>query len=83
MDDDDEIVLLVAGDIDDEGFAWFAAVATAPAERALLEDLPAGRGDELPVLVVDDEVEVVLRGFEDPKIAAIATIASTRRWCWM
>ena len=74
MDEDDEVVLAVAGYIGNERLARFGGVAAAVAEGALLEDLPAVRGRELRRLVEGHDVEVVLRGFEEDEILAAVLV---------
>ena len=58
MDNDDQIVLLVAGDIDDQRFARFGLIATPAAKSSFFEDLPSGSWNEFAVRIENDEVEM-------------------------
>ena len=77
MDEDDEVVFVVARNIGNHGFARFRKIAATAAEGAFFEDLPAIGGDEFVMRIEDDEVEVVMRGFKkDEVFAAIAVEVS-------
>src|ERR1043165_1750918 len=68
VDENDEVVLLVAGDVGDGGFAWLGQGVLGTAKSVLLEDLPAVAGNELAVRVKLDEVEIVLGRFHEDEL---------------
>ena len=70
MDNDDQIVFLVAGDIDDQRFARLGLIAAPATKRSLFEDLPSRGRNEFAVRIKDDEVEIVFGGFEKDQVLA-------------
>ena len=74
VDEDDEVVLAVAGHVGHDGFARFGEIGAAAAEGALLEDLPAVGRDQLVAGVEDDEVEVVPGGFQEDQVLAAIVV---------
>ena len=78
MDEDDEVVLAVAGHVGHGGFAGLWEIAAATAEGALFKHLPPIGRNELAVGVEDDEVEVVPGGFEEDQVLATIVVQVPR-----
>src|SRR4026207_2371552 len=74
MDDHNEVVLLVARDVDDHRFARFGLLAAPSTKRPLFENLPACRRNELGMFIEDHEIEVILSRFEKDEVFAVVLI---------
>src|SRR6185369_2639224 len=70
VDDDDQVILSVAGHIDDDCFAWFWGIPAAASEGALLEDLPPAGGHEAMRRFESDEIKIAFGGFEENQVFA-------------
>ena len=70
VDEDEEVVLFVAGDIGHGGFAGFGDGVGGAAEGMLLKDLPSVARDELAILAEEDDIEIILGRFHEDDLFA-------------
>src|SRR5579884_1727850 len=68
VDENNEVVLAVPGDIGHERFTRLWQIAAATAECPFFEHLPAVRRNKLAMRIEDDQVEIVLGRFEEHQV---------------
>ena len=74
VDENDEVVLLVAGHVGHGAFARFGQRVLRAAKRVLLEHLPAVAGHQLAVFVERNEIEMVFRRLHKDELFASAAV---------
>ena len=70
MDDHDQIILAITGDISHDGFSRFGKLARATAKTFLLEHLPSVRRHELVLRVKNHQIKIVSGRLEKDEVLA-------------
>ena len=74
MDEDDEVVLFIAGHVCDNRLARLGKIAATAAEGAFFEDLPAVGGYQFVVGIEDDEIQIIAGGFKKDQVFAAIVV---------
>ena len=74
MHQDDEIILLVTGDVGDDGFARFEGVVAPRAKGALFKNRPAVPWHQLVRLFEGNQIQVVFGRLQKDKVFASVVV---------